>query len=286
MDQLEWDSAPVAMPWAIRAVRRRREIVVFKPRDWKFSGEKRGAISEFSTGSASRLRRTVSNSWCDWRAMWTLTYREAPTSGPEVKAHLRAFWERLRRRGYLKNHAIIWFLEFQQRGAAHVHCFTTGYVDKDWIAENWADITGGNPRACTRVEGMRNPDSAGAYAAKYSAKKEQKIAPDWFKDVGRWWGYIGKRPKEEDLPAWACTRSRGRARTGERVGRPRLIPRRGATTSREAATVAMTVVRAAQKPQERWHVGYYCTEHAIIFYGDESEIDQLWGILCPITGRS
>lgn len=283
MTEEEWRDAPLAVSRSINAVRRRREIVVYQARDWKKPTTTRQEITEFTAPAASRLRRAVDNTWCDWRGFWTLTYgvENMPTNGPEVKGHLRALWERLRRRGYLSEHAIIWWLEFQARGAAHIHAVTTGYIDKSWIADAWAEITGGNPRACSRVEGLRNPDAAGSYAAKYAAKRDQKVAPEWFANVGRWWGYVGRRPEEGDLPSWASARSRGRARTGERVGRPQLVPRRAAPTSQVGLDMALAVVRDAQTRPRRPRIRYYCTDHAVIFYGGEEEISQIWRILCP-----
>lgn len=264
----------------MKATRRRREIVVYCPREWQPAKAKRSEIKEFSGAAGSRLRRTIDNAWCTWRAMWTLTYRDSPTTGPEVKAHLRALWERLRRRGYLRDNAIIWWMEFQARGAVHIHCLTTGYIDYKVIADMWADITGGDPRVCTRVEGLRNPEKAGAYAAKYAAKRDQKVAPDWFTDVGRWWGYVGKRPTRADVPTWA--RARPPAPEGARKGRSEwIVPRQGSYLGWEAARSSATLAVAMIDAREFAGARYFATENALIFYGSEYEIDKLWEIFQP-----
>jgi hypothetical protein len=38
---------------------------------------------------------------------------------------------------------------------------------------------------------MEKPHAAGAYAAKYLKKQEQKEVPEGFSDVGRFWGLFG-----------------------------------------------------------------------------------------------
>lgn len=274
----------------VTAIRRRREIVVFEkgtPLLMTSLIPKRGIVTEFSKSSSARLRRTVNNTWCNWRAMWTMTYRTTPEDGAQVKGDMRKLWERLRRKGYLEANAIIWWIEFQARGAAHIHCLTTGWLDKQWLATNWADITDGDARVCTRVEALRNPDAAGAYAAKYASKKEQKIAPDWFGPVGRWWGYVGTRPKIEQMPDWyasAHADTRAQARSGARAPEgprgARLVPRVAAPTTPEAVRLAIQVVRTAGDRRQRC----YATDYAVIFYGSELEINDIWEMLrCPST---
>lgn len=39
---------------------------------------------------------------------------------------------------------------------------------------------------------LRKKHAAGAYAAKYSSKSEQKTVPERYKSVGRFWGTFGK----------------------------------------------------------------------------------------------
>jgi len=41
------------------------------------------------------------------------------------------------------------------------------------------------------VEKLRKPEAAGAYAAKYAAKNYQKLVPEEYREVGRFWGKFG-----------------------------------------------------------------------------------------------
>lgn len=127
------------------------------------------------------------------------------TGGRLFKDHLRAFRERLTR--YFKKHDVhafsaLWFLEFQARGAPHVH-FILFDVDmtpelrkklRGWLGRAWSSIVG-NPskheqdkhrRAGTQIARMKK--SHFGYAAKYASKAEQKEVPEEFNDVGRFWG--------------------------------------------------------------------------------------------------
>jgi hypothetical protein len=151
----------------------------------------RSSIVSWNKGMAGRLRKFIESFSEDFTVMITLTYpREFPGTGSAVKGHLRAFTERLRRTGWLEHGSFVWFLEFQERGAPHFHLLATRRLEKDWIAYNWAEITNGNPKACSRTERIRKPDSAGAYAIKYAIKSEQKAIPTGFEAVGRMWGKI------------------------------------------------------------------------------------------------
>ena len=154
----------------------------------------RSSIVEFNAGMAHRLGDCIDNFRSDFRVFVTLTYPDAwPKDGRAVKGHWRAFIERLRRTGWFDKESLIWFLEFQERGAPHFHFLATGWIQKDWVARSWSEVTMGNIKSCSRVEALRNPDAAGAYAKKYAAKAEQKKVPAGYKDVGRFWGYSGKK---------------------------------------------------------------------------------------------
>lgn len=153
-----------------------------------------GKIAGWSSGMANRLGSFIDNFRSDFRVMMTLTYPSLwPTDGNEVKRHLKAFTERVRRTGYFENASWVWFLEFQERGAPHFHLLCTEFIGMHWVAGAWAEITGGNIQACSRVERLLNSNSAGAYARKYARKSEQKAVPVNFLNVGRMWGCSGRR---------------------------------------------------------------------------------------------
>lgn len=168
----------------------------------------RRKISGFSKSAACRMGRYLRCSRALYRNMVTLTYPQGyPKDGRVFKDHLRRFLQELQRysrinsdgtRGTQQRYSAFWFLEFQKRGAAHFHIFTTDDYPKEWIARTWYRIVGSDDdrhlRAGTRIERMRSGRrGVCSYALKYAAKADQKAPPEWTKNVGRFWGVSGDR---------------------------------------------------------------------------------------------
>jgi hypothetical protein len=111
-----------------------------------------------------------------------------PTDGKIVKQHINAFNQFLRRNGV----EYFWFLEFQERGAPHMHYFLTLPIKRERIVKAWCSIVGSKGKdhreAGIRIEWFRSENKEAAYAAKYASKKEQKEVPENYKNVGRFWG--------------------------------------------------------------------------------------------------
>lgn len=156
-------------------------------------GGKREAVSVLSEKSIARLVFLVQNTSVTLRGMVTLTYpTEFPTSGREVKKHLNAFLAWAKKVANIGNY--VWFMEFQKRGAPHIHILTERDISdkKQEVSRVWFGIVGSGDcrhlRAGTRTEKIRDVDGAGKYAAKYGAKRSQKKPPKEFVDVGRFWG--------------------------------------------------------------------------------------------------
>jgi len=125
--------------------------------------------------------------------------------GRLFKAHLKAFRKRLERflaRLGISSWSALWFLEFQRRGAPHVHLLLFGCQLPEpvrrslrgWCGRAWSSIVG-NPdavelgkhqRAGTQVARMKKKHFG--YAKKYASKLEQKQVPADFRHVGRFWG--------------------------------------------------------------------------------------------------
>ena len=205
-------NAEHAGQWGTTLKVRRREIsasYVVNDAEWRSGLDLRPAaprerISSFTSSTAGRLRRFVDNFRQDFRVFVTLTYpSEFPTDGREVKRHLAAFFERWRRRGLFERDSCVWFLEFQKRGAPHFHILSTGWMAKQTVAKDWSEITAGDESACSRVEGIREPARAGAYARKYAVKADQKEVPAAYSGVGRFWGCRGKKTVE-GVPRVPC----------------------------------------------------------------------------------
>jgi hypothetical protein len=129
--------------------------------------------------------------------MITLTYpSEFPHTGHMVKSHINNVLRALKR--VLEPSrclSYLWFLEFQKRGAPHVHFLVNRpcqYLpSKTWFSETWYRIVGSmDPKhlaAGTRVEDLRSPRAGAHYAVKYAQKMHQKMVPEGFTGVGRFW---------------------------------------------------------------------------------------------------
>lgn len=160
----------------------------------------RGMVKEFSWASRRRLAFVASNTSVVFRTMVTLTYPRAfPSDGRKVKRDLNAFlvWFKRDRGAF----SYLWFLEFQRRGAPHIHLLTSSLFPKDRqdgkslrfrVSACWYRVVGsGDTRhlgAGTRVERVRTHEGARRYAVKYAMKMKQKLVPPAYRNVGRFWG--------------------------------------------------------------------------------------------------
>jgi hypothetical protein len=170
----------------------------------QFEDTSRSEISEFSLGSANRMRRYLRECLSDYANMVTLTYPAFfPSNGKTVKEHLRRFLQELKRYTAKRNmseerYSVFWFIEFQERGAPHFHLFTTHSYPKDWVSHVWYNIVKSDDlrhlSAGTRCEALRK-SRAGliSYACKYAVKQVQKAVPEGYANVGRFWGVSGYR---------------------------------------------------------------------------------------------
>lgn len=176
----------------------------------------RGNIREFSTASRKRLAFVASNTSVVFTTMYTLTYpSEYPSNGRKVARHRKVFLDWLRRE---TGHAeYLWFLEFQKRGAPHIHILT----DQLWprarrevtelrlrVAATWYRIVASRDEkhlaAGTRTEKLRSPRGGAHYAVKYSMKMRQKLVPEGYENVGRFWGH-SRKVKPESQGFVRCT---------------------------------------------------------------------------------
>jgi hypothetical protein len=139
---------------------------------------------------------------------------EYPVDGRMVKRSLNAFLVGYRRSFPQK---YFWFLEFQKRGAPHVHIFSQVRNPSDghraraadlWLSAQKLSLI--QDRKFTRLsdgkelnlpytvyeqhirpkvwESFRSEDGAIRYAAKYALKTYQKEVPKAYRNVGRFWG--------------------------------------------------------------------------------------------------
>lgn len=180
----------------------------------------RGKIDVVSKRSLSNLALLVRSSGVTFRSLMTLTYgANYPMSGKLAKKHLNHFLVSSKRA--FGDYDYIWVLEFQSRGAVHFHIASTlfppGELEREVFASTWQQICtpfswiycqldevsgrllpGQTLLTDTAVrdvhlsprywESVKRKDSLHRYFAKYSTKIRQKNVPNWYGDVGRFWG--------------------------------------------------------------------------------------------------
>jgi hypothetical protein len=122
----------------------------------------------------------------------TLTYPSSfPTDGAKVKRDWACMRKWLTRRGL----GGLMVLEFQERGAPHLHAYISGEVAKEAVRSAWYAIVGScDPKhlqAGTRIEALRKPHALLMYVLKYAGKMKQKIVPPEYDNVGRFWSLFG-----------------------------------------------------------------------------------------------
>ncbi len=177
-------------------------------------------IAELSKSSLSRLAFLAQNTPAKFASMLTLSYgRIFPSDGVQVKASLNRFLSFLRARYSPMQY--LWFLEFQRRGAPHIHILLDHPVieaDRVIIAYRWTaaamfyalldkeyelaaivdceakmKLVHAHPRTW---ENLRSSGGAAGYVTAYATKPKQKVVPRAFHNVGRFWGNSKKaRPK-------------------------------------------------------------------------------------------
>lgn len=227
------------------------------------------AVTEWSRKSRATMVRTLAE--LDYSpmlsdssrvpAMVTLTYpgdwvTVAP-NGAAVKDHLKRFRKRYER-AWNERACYLWKLEFQKRGAPHIHLWmvpphgtasTTGEAFRPWLSRTWADIVAHpDPEQRRRhelagtavdfLEGLkaRDPKRLAIYFAKHNAagpgeKEYQHIVPkEWRepgKGPGRFWGHYGiekklatvEIPMEDFITARRILRRWSRSQTSYGSGR-------------------------------------------------------------------
>jgi hypothetical protein len=164
----------------------------------------RGTVTKFSAESAKRLERYLRNCIARYEFFGTLTVADDLLDGEAFKRALDLFLRRFHRsqvrevqtkgdRELSSTSSTCWFLEFQKRGAPHVHLLYTDYVPWRKAASDWVDAID-QPwcfETSTKFEKLRGP--VASYATKYAGKLDQKKLPEGVESFGRWWGVRGDR---------------------------------------------------------------------------------------------
>jgi hypothetical protein len=170
---------------------------------------KREQVAVFTRKSRQRLAFVASNTEVEFLSLLTLTYpAQYPSDGRLVKNHLNRVLGYLRRRHYEFDY--LWFLEFQKRGAPHIHLLLSTWTDtieQLWISSTWYKIVASGDKrhlaAGTNHENVRKTDGGKRYVVKYAMKMRQKIVPKAYRNVGRFWGhsqFVKPRPVIKGVP--------------------------------------------------------------------------------------
>jgi len=183
-------------------------------------GDVRGDVTEFSDSSGRRMVQYLREASARYLYMGTLTVgadwdRDPARFRSAVDGWLCWFLRAQRAAaqsggGSELDCSIFWFIEFQSRGAPHLHLFYTNYLPWEPSARKWAELClreglcGEGEveyfwRTSTRFETIRSGFGGMLrYARKYAVKVEQKQVPEgvfsggW---QGRFWGVRGSRKR-------------------------------------------------------------------------------------------
>jgi len=173
-------------------------------------GRGRGDVTVFSKQSRLRLLRLLAEisppavKGFRHRVSFLTLTTQAHHHPRQFKKYLQVFFKRMGRKA--PRLSMIWRMEYQKRGAPHVHCivYNAPYIDKLWIQEAWGEIVG-QDRPFTRVESVRSYKHLVNYASKYAAKVEScgfnivtyltegvGVAVYASKSAGRVWGVYNR----------------------------------------------------------------------------------------------
>ncbi len=161
-----------------------------KSGDDKLQGKHKGSkIREYTPRTAVRLNLHLTEFSEKYKHEITVTYpAEFPTDGLIVRKHRHELLRRLKRHG-VKNYTTC--LEFQERGAPHLHVLVDEWVNFRELKQMWFKIVGsGDPRhleAGTSINDIQDITKTRMYMSAYARKKDQKEVPEGYENVGKWW---------------------------------------------------------------------------------------------------
>lgn len=139
---------------------------------------RRGDVQTFTPQSRFRMLKMLARLECPrsdgYRfkvSFVTLTTRKI-YHPREFKDFMVRWFKRLGRKH--PHVAVVWRLEYQKRGAPHVHLilYNAPWIDKDWVQETWAEIVQ-QEKPFTRIERIKSYKHLMSYASKYCGKVQE-----------------------------------------------------------------------------------------------------------------
>lgn len=179
----------------------------------RIRGKKVG-LEKLTKRSRDYLAFVINATKVEFRSMMVLTYgANYPRCGRQVKSDLNVMLNWVRRR--LKSE-YVWFLEFQKRGAPHIHilletdgpdsclrydfavqwaktvCKRSAYPYCDWRDQSRRTVYSDIVRVHDHTKqwaAKRSANGFVGYVTKYATKTEQKMVPSDYGNVGRFFGW-------------------------------------------------------------------------------------------------
>jgi len=146
-------------------------------------------ISKYTPRTAQRLGLHLSEYAPLYKWETTLTYpADFPCDGTKVREDRHAIIRKLKKQS-IREYTTV--LEFQERGAPHIHILHDRYVPYDWLAEQWFKTVKSGDIKHLKAGTCENPINdetlTRIYMASYARKKDQKLVPENYTDVGKFW---------------------------------------------------------------------------------------------------
>lgn len=214
-----------------------------KKRDDKLQGKPKGSkIREYTPRTAVRLNLHLTEFSEKYKHEITVTYpAEFPTDGLIVRKHRHELLRRLKRHG-VKNYTTC--LEFQERGAPHIHVLVDKWVNFRKLKNMWFKIVGsGDPlhlEAGTSINDIQDITKTRMYMSAYARKKDQKEVPEGYENVGKWWT-SNDSAKPHEIESCEYDTQREMHRENRQITRWRKAVKR-------------TVERKSGKKHKKWNV--------------------------------
>lgn len=141
-------------------------------------GGARGVVTGFSEGSRRRMLRKIARLEPRKITFITLTYPDNFTDDAAAYAHLRALFERFRRRW--PTVSAMWRKEYQERGAIHFHLLVFNMPFYHWrkLRSEWAAVVGHHYPATAPyvwIVKVRSKSGAMHYVSKYMSKPQGAV---------------------------------------------------------------------------------------------------------------
>lgn len=221
------ENFPVPLVTTLKSQRKEEQIEIFPrnarvyiPREQQIrkGGGVRGKINSFTFRSKKALRDAAEDAFPYLVSTFCLTYHEILPDGLTLRKHRNVFLSAFRRK--YNGASYLWVVEFQDRGYPHFHFYHSLPYDlqglREWIGDTWHRITGEKSEYHlwfhkNRKDKYGNFNSRpwtmtdGGYLCKYLSKQSQKMVPEGYLNIGRFWGCsrciipLPERVKREDI---------------------------------------------------------------------------------------